>query len=54
MDEDEEIIDVVQIGKVETRVRTFDTNNGLLNEVVTTEVRYEPLRFDNGGFGMYL
>lgn len=52
--EDEEDIEVVQIGKIETRVRTFDTNDSLLNETVTTVVHYEPFRADSGGIGMYL
>jgi hypothetical protein len=54
MDDEDEIIDVVQIGKIETRVRTFDTNDSLLNEVVTTVVHFEPQRLDSGGIGMYL
>ncbi len=52
--EDDEVIEVVQVGKVETTVRTFDTNNYLLNETVTTVIHLEPVRHDNGGIGMYL
>lgn len=54
MDDDDEVIDIVMVGRVETRVRSFDTNDSLLNEVVTTVVHYEPVRDGIWNTGMYL
>lgn len=44
----------IQVSKVETRVRSFDCNDVLVGEVITTVVHYEPVSGEIYGTGMYL